>query len=160
MTGQTIHIRRATTADMATVISFNQAMAVETEGKTLDPDTVSAGVRAALEDESRCIYFMAEVDGRIAGQTMFTTEWSDWRNGIFWWIQSVYVDPAFRRRGVFRALYHHIRDLARERPDVCGLRLYVHRDNKRAIDTYRDLGMDLTEYLLCEESWASGRSGE
>ena len=89
----------------------------------------------------------------VAGQTMITTEWSDWRNGFFWWIQSVYVHPDFRRRGVFRSLYAHIRSLAHERSNVCGLRLYVHNTNTRAIDTYIKLGMALTEYRLCEEVW-------
>ncbi len=153
MTKATIRIRRATPADVDTVIAFNRAMAEETEDKKLDPKTLSAGVRQALTDENRCVYFVAEIDGEITGQAMITTEWSDWRNGYFWWFQSVYVAPGFRCRGIFRALYEHIRDLARARPDVCGLRLYVHRDNRHAMDTYRKLGMTLTEYLLCEEGW-------
>lgn len=148
-----IRIRRATDNDLETVIAFNIAMARETEGKTLDRATVSAGVATALADSDRCMYYVAEVGGNLAGQTMVTTEWSDWRNGLFWWIQSVYVEPAFRRAGVFRSLYEHIRGLARETKGVCGLRLYVHRTNQRAIDTYANLGMSLTEYVLCEEDW-------
>ena len=157
MTHPRIHIRRATTEDMEIIVGFNQAMAVESEQKTLDPAAVSGGVRQALGDSSRCLYFVAEVDGAIAGQTMVTTEWSDWRNGFFWWIQSVYVAPVFRRRGVFRALHQHVRDLARARPDVCGLRLYVHHDNERAILTYDGLGMKMTEYGLCEEDWSHSK---
>ena len=95
--------------------------------------------------------FIAEVDGAVAGQTMITREWSDWRDGWFWWIQSVFVDPAYRQRGVFRALHTHIRNEAMRDPDVCGLRLYVHHDNERAIKTYKKLDMVVTEYDLCEE---------
>jgi GNAT superfamily N-acetyltransferase len=153
MSGQAIIVRPATMADLDTIVAFNQAMALESERKQLDPATITDGVRNALQDQTRCRYFVAELDGKTAGQTMVTFEWSDWRNGFFWWIQSVYVDPGFRGRGVFRALYNHIRDLARGRRDVCGLRLYVHRNNSRAIEAYRKLGMPLTDYLLCEEEW-------
>jgi len=126
-------------------------MADETEGKPLLAATSEAGVRNALGDSNRALYFVAEVDRVVAGQTMITPEWSDWRNGFFWWIQSVYVKQEYRRRGVFRALYRHVASLATQRPDVCGLRLYVHRNNKTAIETYRNLGMSQTEYLLFEE---------
>ena len=128
-------------------------MAWETEGKTLDRELLRQGLDALLRHEDRGFYTVAEVGGRVVGQLMITYEWSDWRNGYFWWFQSVYVAPSFRCRGIFRALYEHIRDLAKSRPDVCGLRLYVHRDNRHAMDTYRKLGMTLTEYLLCEEGW-------
>ncbi len=148
-------IRRASAHDLNVIVSFNAALAEESEAKRLDLDVLSQGVRAALADPSKCLYFVAELDGQLVGQTMITFEWSDWRKGHFWWIQSVYVKPDFRRRGVFRALHNHIRDLARNRPDVCGLRLYVHRDNARAISTYEDLGMPLTDYFVCEEDWAA-----
>ena len=153
--GGTINIRRALPADGKIIAVFNQAMAVETESKPLDTRTVSEGVEAALADSGRAMYFVAEVDGEVVGQTMITTEWSDWRNGWFWWIQSVYVDPAHRRRGIFSSLYDHVRQLARREPDVCGLRLYVHGYNERALRTYRKLGMSVTPYLLCEEEWPS-----
>ena len=151
MSDRPTHIRRATLADLDTIVAFNQAMALESENKTLDLSTVTAGVRRALEDPGRSVYFVAEVDGTIVGQTMVTMEWSDWRNGFFWWIQSVYVDSDSRSRGVFRALYEHILALARQRRDVCGVRLYVHRDNHRAVEIYAKLGMKLTDYLLYEE---------
>lgn len=134
-------------------MAFNKAMAEETEGKTLDLATAQAGVRYALEDPHRALYFIAEVDSAVVGQTMITPEWSDWRNSFFWWIQSVYVDAKYRRYGVFRALYEHIAKLAKDRDDVCGLRLYVHCDNRNAIETYRRLGMSQTEYVLFEEEW-------
>ena len=149
-----IQIRPARIVDFETIVAFNHAMAKETEGKTLDPANAEAGVRNALEDPHRALYFMAEVDRVVVGQTMITPEWSDWRNGFFWWIQSVYVDPRFRRHGVFRALYEHIARLAKGRDDVCGLRLYVHHDNRNAIETYRRLGMSQAEYLLFEEEWS------
>jgi len=155
ITIDSITIRRATFDDADRIVDFNTALAAETEGKTLDPRTIAAGVREALADPSRSLYFFAELEGEVIGQTMVTFEWSDWRNGFFWWIQSVYVDSRFRRRGVFRALHDHVRREARSRPNVCGLRLYVHHDNHRAMKTYAQLGMPQTEYLLCEEDWSA-----
>jgi GNAT superfamily N-acetyltransferase len=148
-------IRPATPDDADQVIAFNTALAAETEGKTLDASTLAVGVREALADPARSLYFLAEVDGAVVGQTMVTFEWSDWRNAFFWWIQSVY--SRFRRRGVFRALHDHVRREAKGRPDVCGLRLYVHHDNHRAMKTYERLGMPQSEYLLCEEDWSALR---
>ncbi len=153
MNEQALDVRRATMADLDTIVRFNRAMATESEGMTLDGPTVTEGVRQALADENKSLYFVAENDGQVAGQTMITTEWSDWRNGFFWWIQSVYVDQPYRRRGVFRALHAHIRDLAKAQPNVCGIRLYVYRENERAIETYRNLDMTVTDYRLCEEVW-------
>jgi GNAT superfamily N-acetyltransferase len=151
MSDRPIRIRRGSVADLDTIVEFNRAMAVESESKTLDLSTVTAGVRRALEDPTRSVYFLAETNGTVVGQAMVTMEWSDWRNGFFWWIQSVYVDPGSRSRGVFRAIYEHIVAIARQRRDVCGVRLYVHRDNSPAIDVYSRLGMRLTGYLLYEE---------
>lgn len=148
-----IKIRTANGADEDIVVAFNAAMARETEGKELDLATLRAGVRAALGDHAKCHYFVAEVGGVPAGQTMVTFEWSDWRNGVFWWIQSVYVEPKFRRRGVFRALHAYVRKAAQACPQSCGLRLYVHRANSNALKTYSSLGMAQTDYLVCEEDW-------
>lgn len=153
MTADVIRIRPATRKDLDRVVEFNLGLASETEGKALDRDTLRAGIEAALSDPIRARYFLAEVDGRVVGQTMFTREWSDWRNAYFWWIQSVYIDADHRGRGVFRALYSHIRELAKREPDVCGIRLYVDKQNHRAIETYQRLGMELTDYLICEEFW-------
>lgn len=154
MTTETITVRPAGIAQLDTVVRFNEALALESEGKKLDHRLAMQGARNGLEDPHRSLYFVAEIGKRIVGQTMVTLEWSDWRNGFFWWIQSVYVDPGFRRRGVFRKLYQHIRDRAQQSPDVCGLRLYVHNENKRAIEIYRKLGMAVTDYVLCEEEWS------
>src|SRR3982751_724687 len=101
-------VRSATGNDAAIIARFNIALASETENVRLDPPTILAGVRAGLSDESKALYFLAEIEGRVVGQIMITHEWSDWRNGDLWWIQSVYVEQDFRRRGVFRALYEHV----------------------------------------------------
>lgn len=154
MSANPIAVRRATPADLDRVVEFNAALALETESKTIDPRTLRDGVRTALSDPHRSLYFVAEVDREIVGQTMVTFEWSDWRNAFFWWIQSVYVDSRFRRRGVFRALHEHVRREARSRADVCGLRLYVHHDNQRAMKTYARLGMPQSDYYMCEEDWS------
>jgi len=146
-------VRAAIVHDLDDIVAFNKAMAVETEGKELDDATIREGVRSALADPGRARYFIAEVNGEVAGQTMITLEWSDWRNGFFWWIQSVYVRPEHRRRGVFRALHTFVRDEARRTVGVCGLRLYVYSANSRAIATYDRLGMHRTQYLLFEEEW-------
>src|SRR3954452_8892223 len=106
-------IRDATPADAATIVDFNARMARETEGLTLDPAVLSRGVRAALADPAKAIYFVAEIDRRVVGQLMITHEWSDWRDGDIWWVQSVYVHPEYRRRGIFRTLYAHARERAR-----------------------------------------------
>jgi ribosomal protein S18 acetylase RimI-like enzyme len=145
-----IMIRAAALEDAPTLIDFNAAMAIETEQLTLDPQILSRGVRAGLGDPAKARYFVAEFDGRIVGQLMLTLEWSDWRDGEIWWIQSVYVHPDFRRRGVFKALYRHAQGLARERGAV-GLRLYVEKHNVAAQSTYASLGMRMSEYLVMEE---------
>jgi GNAT superfamily N-acetyltransferase len=143
-------IRRAVLADAATVVEFNRRLALETEGKVLDLELLGQGVAAGLTDPHKALYFLAEEEGRARGQMMLTKEWSDWRNGWMWWIQSVYVLPEDRRRGVFRALYEHVHRAACEDPDVIGLRLYVERDNRAAQQTYRQMGMAETAYLLFE----------
>jgi ribosomal protein S18 acetylase RimI-like enzyme len=143
-------IRRATPQDAAIVIEFNRLLAEESEGKTLDLKLLSAGVEKALADPAKAVYFLAEEQGKVVGQLSFTTEWSDWRNGWIWWIQSVYVRPEARRRGVLRSLYAHIHETAKEDPDVIGLRLYVERDNARAQNTYLEIGMVWTSYLVMQ----------
>ena len=143
-------LRRGTPSDAAVIAEFNQRLAFETEGKTLDAATIFAGVEAVLADPERGRYFVAERDGAVVGQLMITTEWSDWRNGWIWWIQSVYVHKDARRQGVFRALYEHALKVARAEPCVVGLRLYVEHDNHAAQETYLRLGMERTGYLVLE----------
>lgn len=146
-----IHVRLATPRDAEVLIRFNSAMALETERKVLLPEVVSAGVHHLLNHPGAGFYALAELGAEVAGALMITNEWSDWRNGSFWWIQSVYVRPEFRRRGVYRRLYRHLQALAARDPAVCGFRLYVERDNLRAQATYRASGMAETRYLLFEE---------
>jgi ribosomal protein S18 acetylase RimI-like enzyme len=136
--------------DSATIADFNSRMAWETESRRLDPERVGKGVTALLKDGSKGRYFVAESDGRIVGQLLLTFEWSDWRNGTFWWIQSVYVAERFRGRGVFRSLFQHVQNLSKEASDVCGLRLYVEAQNQTARETYAKLGMQRTSYEIFE----------
>ena len=150
MTQANFHIRRGETRDAETIADFNAAMAAETEHLTLDRPTLLAGVRAALADAGKARYFVADAGGRVVGQLMLTREWSDWRNGDIWWIQSVYVAQDFRGRGVFKALYRHVEQFARAEGAV-GLRLYVEKENGAAQKTYESLGMSLTHYLVMEE---------
>lgn len=143
-------IRDAVEGDAARIAEFNARLAEESEGMHLLPEIVGSGVEAMLADRSRGRYWVAELDGRVVGQIMVTYEWSDWRNGSIWWIQSVYVHGDYRRRGVFSALYRHVELLARQDPQVCGIRLYVERDNARAQRTYESLGMEMTDYRVMQ----------
>ena len=146
-----LEVRAARTADLAAIADFNAAMALETEARALDRAVLGRGVERAFGDPARGRYFVAESEGRVVGCLMLTTEWSDWRDGWFWWIQSVYVAPAARGRGVYAALHGHVREAAHAAGDVVGLRLYAERHNERAQRTYRRLGMVETDYLLFEE---------
>jgi len=146
-----ITVRDATVADAAAIVEFNRLLALESEGKTLDLQLLTPGVRAGLTDPGKCRYFLAEEDGSVLGQMGVTLEWSDWRNGWFWWIQSVYVRAEARRRGVFRAIFEHIQETARKNPAVIGLRLYVDDANRTARETYQRLGLERTGYLLLEK---------
>jgi GNAT superfamily N-acetyltransferase len=147
-------IREAKLTDTATIADFNARMALETEQRRLDIDRVRQGVHALLGDPTKGAYFVAETEAdgatTITGQLLITYEWSDWRNGNFWWIQSVYVVEAFRGQGIFRALFNHVDQLANARNDVCGLRLYVDAHNHSARKTYERLGMKRTNYELFE----------
>ena len=145
-------IRPATPADRDVLVGFARAMALETERLELDLETVRAGVAALLADPARGRVFVVDVDGAPAATLMITYEWSDWRNGFFWWIQSVYVAPAHRRRGLYRLLHEHVRDLAARTNGVYGLRLYVEHENRNAQATYRRMGMDETHYRLYEQA--------
>jgi ribosomal protein S18 acetylase RimI-like enzyme len=146
-----VSIRKAELRDADTIAGFNTAMARETEGKVLLPERVGAGVLRLLNDPSLGFYVVAESGGQVIGCLMVTNEWSDWRNGLFWWIQSVYIEPGSRRRGVYRSLYDFIRGQARADPGICGFRLYVEKENANAQKTYRSLGMEATDYLIYEE---------
>lgn len=147
----TIKVRQATAGDVEVVCEFNRLLALESEGKTLERATLRAGVTAALADAAKGLYFLAEDEQHPVGQMGLTYEWSDWRNGWFWWIQSVYVRPEARRRRVFSTLFDHVRAAAKADPQVIGLRLYVERDNTGAHATYRKLGLEWTSYQVMEQ---------
>lgn len=151
----TITIRHAQPGDYETIAEYNVALAAETEDFHLDPAVVREGVQAILNDPSKGTYFVAERDGRVVGQLMITYEWSDWRNGQIWWIQSVYVAPDARGAKVYRQLHQHVEREARATSGVVAIRLYVHHDNTRAQDTYSRLGMQRTEYQIFETDWSS-----
>ncbi|MBL8236435.1 MAG: GNAT family N-acetyltransferase [Bryobacterales bacterium] len=143
-------VRLATLDDVEFLAEGNARMAWETEALTLDGERLRRGVAAVFEDPARGFYLIAEVDGQKAAQMMITYEWSDWRNGVFWWIQSVYTVPELRGRGAFKALYAEAERMAREAGNVCGLRLYVEAHNEAAKGTYRRCGMRETEYRMYE----------
>lgn len=144
-------LRTAVAGDRDVLVEFARAMAAETEDKALELAVLRAGTEALLADPGRGRVYVVEEGGRVVASLMLTVEWSEWRNGWFWWIQSVYVDPAHRRRGFYRQLHEHVRRLAAADPEVCGLRLYVERENHAAQATYRAIGMVETDYLLFEE---------
>jgi len=150
-----LSIREAGLGDAEVIARFNLAMAQETEGRTLDEAVARRGVERALREDLGARYFLAERGGAIAGQMMITREWSDWRDGMFWWIQSVYVEPGHRRRGVFAGLYRHVEALARADLGVCGLRLYVEHRNAIARHTYEKLGMSGAGYDVFEVDFSS-----
>ena len=151
----TVLIRDAALADWPTIVEFSRRLALETEDKVLDPATLEAGVTRALADPDRLRFWIAEIGSppRIVGQVAITREWTDWRNGWIWWLQSVYVEEPVRGRGVFRALYEHVRAQAYANPDVIGLRLYVEIANQAAMRTYQSLGMKPAAYSVYEQLW-------
>ena len=145
-----INIREAHKGDLAILVHNNQALAEETEALQLDTDVLREGIEQALKREE-CHYFVAVIGEEVFGQTMITYEWSDWRNGIIWWIQSVYVHPAHRKQGIFRALFKHIENLAKVNPQVKALRLYVMHNNNAGKETYQSLGMNDSGYIVFEK---------
>ncbi|MBI5501521.1 MAG: GNAT family N-acetyltransferase [Deltaproteobacteria bacterium] len=146
-----VRIRLAEASDLAFLAGNHRAMAWETEHRRLDPAVVRRGTRAVLHDPARGFYLVADLDGRPAGQLLVTHEWSDWRDGDFWWIQSVFVRPAFRRAGVYRMLHAAVSVLAAHAPSVRGLRLYAASTNRAAQRTYEKLGMTRTGYVVYEQ---------
>lgn len=150
MTENNLTIRKAKPDEGGQIMLFQMAMAQETEGITLDSQTLEAGVKAVFERPELGCYYMAELNGHIIASLLITYEWSDWRNSLVWWIQSVYVKPEHRKCGVFSGMYHHIKSLVMEREDVKGLRLYMVSENENAGRVYKKLGMDGDKYRMFE----------
>ncbi len=144
-------IRQALKHDIEELAQFNINMARETEGLELIPEVIKAGVKGMIENPQMGYYLVIELDNQIQASLMVTHEWSDWRNGIFWWIQSVYVREDYRGQGLYRTLYERVRELAEQQPAVCGFRLYVERNNGVAQKTYEALGMQQTGYKIYEQ---------
>ncbi len=147
-----ITVRAANEGDAIIIRDFQLAMAMETENLELDTERVTRGVEAVFSGEGRGRYFVSEAGGRVIASLLITYEWSDWRNADIWWFQSVYVIPEFRRMGVFRTMYDHIKDAALKE-GVAGLRLYVETGNISAQKTYKAMGMDGSHYKMYE--WLS-----
>jgi len=145
-----IQIRKAKESDLPTIVEFQLAMAQETENLQLDKPTVEKGVAAAFKDSGKGQYFVSEIDGEIASSLMITPEWSDWRNGVVYWIQSVFVKEEFRRLGIYRKMYAYIQDLVKQDENVRGIRLYVDKSNIKAQKTYESTGMNGEHYQLFE----------
>jgi ribosomal protein S18 acetylase RimI-like enzyme len=146
-------IREATIGDVEIIVDMNIGIASETEGKVLDRKIITEGVKMAVSNSSLARYFIAESSGFIAGQTMVTYEWSDWRAGQIWWLQSVYVLPQFRSKGCFRSLYRFVKSLAERDPLSRAIRLYVMEDNEVGKNVYSKVGMNHSGYVVYEEEW-------
>ncbi len=152
-----IVVRQAGYADVDALVEFSAAMAQETEGRRLDRDRLRDGILAVLDTPERGFFTVAEILDRdhpqLAGQLMVTFEWSDWRNGVFWWMQSVYVDPVWRRQGVYRAMHAAIVARATADPQVCGIRLYVEQNNHEAQAVYLRVGLVPSGYVVYEQDF-------
>jgi ribosomal protein S18 acetylase RimI-like enzyme len=156
-----LNIRLARPEDAATIASFSAAMALETEGRRLDLDRLYEGTLAILNSPEHGFFMVAELgpadDSQLLGQLMITYEWSDWRNGVFWWIQSVYVDPAWRRQSVFRRMHQTVMATAKTNQNVCGVRLYVEENNGVAQAVYRKVGLTPSSYAIFETDFVLAR---
>lgn len=157
-----IFVRQAGYTDVDTLVGFSAAMAQETEGRRLHRERLREGTRAVLDTPERGFYLVAEIHNqelhRLVGQLMVTFEWSDWRNGCFWWVQSVYVDPAWRQQGVYRTLYATLLARAKADPQVCGIRLYVEQHNHAAQAVYQRVGLAPSGYSLFEQDFVLSRT--
>ena len=143
-------VRRANIQDHSAIVEFQLAMAHETEGIELDKPTVEKGVEAVLTDSNKGNYYVAEIDGKVASSLLTTFEWSDWRNGTVLWIQSVYVRPEFRRKGVYRSMYSYLKETVEQTDKLKGIRLYADKTNLPAQKTYETLGMNQDHYVTFE----------
>ncbi len=156
-----IIVRPARPEDLDTIVAFSAAMALETEGRLLDQPRLREGTLSLLHTPERGFFVVAELPdagcSRLVGQLMITFEWSDWRNAVFWWVQSVYVAPAWRRQGIYRAMHNHIVNRAKSNPQVCGIRLYVEQENRVAQTVYQRVGLAHSAYAVYEQDFVLAR---
>lgn len=145
-----IKIRKARLDDLETIVKFNYNLAKQTEDKELNLEILTKGVEAILKDSTKGQYNVCEIDNEVVGQIMYTYEWSDWRNGTFLWVQSVYVDEQHRRKGIFKSLYNHVKQICDNDEGTAGIRLYVEKENLNAKATYKSLGMCECDYHMYE----------
>jgi ribosomal protein S18 acetylase RimI-like enzyme len=143
-------VSRGEVCDIDSIVQFQADMAMESEGCVLNKEKVIKGVTAAMLDDSKGIYWVAKYEGRTIGSLMITREWSDWNNEWYWWIQSVYVTPEYRKQGVYKAMYQKVKDAAKEN-NVSQIRLYADKTNLSAQKAYQSLGMHESHYLMFEE---------
>ena len=143
-------IRKAQIKDLERIVEFNYNLALETEDKELDKNILYKGVQTLLHDNNKGVYHVCEIDGKVVGQIMYTYEWSDWRNGLFIWVQSVYVNKDYRGKGVFKALYKYVNEICDSSDKYVGIRLYVEKENSIAHKTYSSLGMSECNYYMYE----------
>ena len=148
-----ISIREGSISDTPTIAKFQTQMALETESKILKESTIRQGVESVLKCPNKGFYIIAETDSQVIGSLLVTFEWSDWRNGWFFWIQSVFVDAKYRRQGVYRVMHSEVIRRTKESGNCCGIRLYVEKDNRNAQKVYKTLGMHETDYYLYEEEF-------
>lgn len=145
-----MNIRKALNKDIDVIARYNYNLAYETENKILNMNILTKGVEAIIKDENKGIYHVCEINGEVVGQIMYTFEWSDWRNGTFLWVQSVYVDKEHRGKGVFKSLYNYIKSICDNDDNICGIRLYVEKENTIAKKTYKNIGMKECNYYIYE----------
>ncbi len=145
-----ITIRKATIADIPFLVAFQQKLAQETENVTLDNVILHKGMQAMFDDPSKGFYNVVEDNGVVIGCHMITYEWSDWRNGLVWWLQSVYVIESYRKQGIFKLMYENIVRIIQNDPSLIGLRLYVDKTNARAMKVYESMGMNGEHYTVYE----------
>ena len=145
-----IEIRKAKIEDLETIVKFNYNLAKETEDKELDLEILTKGVESMLSDKSKGQYYVYTINDKVVGQIMHTYEWSDWRNGMLLWVQSVYVDAEYRRQGIYKELYNYVKNLCDEDDGIAGIRLYVEKENFNAKATYKSLGMQECNYHMYE----------
>lgn len=146
-----IKIEKASSRHIDDLIDFQQRLAFESENVQLNAETLRAGMSAMFADPSKGSYYVAVENEEVVGCHMITFEWSDWRNGMVWWLQSVYVKETHRKKGIFKMMYDNVISIIRENPDLIGLRLYVDKSNTRAMKVYESMGMDGSHYTVYEQ---------